>query len=1002
MPLNIKLRKVVLVLIISFPLMVNAQLPGMKVYTQLDGFPGTVGYLINQDAKGFMWIGTDNGVVRFDGKKFTVIDNELGLTDKEILMALPYSEQYVLNIPLLNNISYWKNGKVITPSQNKTLKIISNHTQNISTVDKVTQKAWIADNINYGYLYRIDKDTVKKIKVNSVSPFHLAGVVNNIIYITSFKAQEHRATQFSKYNAENKVITPFKFADKLIENYFKVNNVVNIKVSDDAKYAVFTFKTNQIEAFRIKGNKLYKIASLPAETTIRRLKIDRNNHLWVTLNSGVRYWGHLARLTDTSQAFTLIESITLNDVFVDKDDNIWFTTEQKGLCFISARHWANAKLIHELKIPQHPAKCVTGDGKSTVIIGHSGKSCFTYIKNGKSKMYTLPSSSPIGVRQVLKKGNQVFLVSQALFTFNDHNEKLNFKQLTRDRAIKDIVFYDNKNLLLAENSNLSIIKINKENTEKSSLKELFKRRATAVCVLPNKSIMIGTPNGLFIKKTLYAATFKMKNKIFASANITAIKLGRGENILVGTNAQGLYRYNYETGKIFTINFSGGKNTRFVRDIYSQNDSIFWVSTDNGIYRINFNSTMTIKGISNYTFFDGLPSNNAAAVYVQNDTAYVATDAGVGILLLNSKLHQLAIPKLWLNYISFNDSVIHFPQRQVDLNHTQNNIQLSLSAIAYENIGNIKYIYRLKGLSNKWVETENQEVSFSGLAPGNYQLEVYAINVNGKRSTKPLLLSIIVHPAFWQTGWFKAIIYLLVILVLSLGIYWFVITSKNKQLNRVHQKRKLAELELEAIKAQINPHFIFNCLNSIQSFSYKNQHESVQEYIQFFAKLIRQTMDYSQETFITLEEEVNYLDNYLKLEKIRFKEKLEYLLNIDTMLDKSTSLPAMLIQPYVENALKHSIKSEGFCKVKVNFSVGDDGGIDIVIKDSGPGIKHDKGRKNSNTLGMRLSGSRASTYNQLFNLGIKLQVQTNTDLGTSNKGTTIKLSIPLIKHDIKKI
>ncbi len=980
----------------------KAQLPGMKIYTQLDGFPGTAGYLINQDTKGFMWIGTDNGVASFDGKKFTVIDNEQGLTDKEILMALPYSKKYVLNVPLLNNISYWKNGKVITPAQNKTLNIVSNHTQNIGFIDKVTQKAWVADYVNNGHLYCISNDTLKKVKIDSLPPFYLSGVVNDVIYLMGYNVKKYHATQFLKYDIVNKVITHFEFAGEQMRNYYTVNDVVKIEISDDGKYAVFTFKTNKIEVFKIQENKLYKIASLPTEKTIRRLKIDRNNHLWITLNSGVRYWGHLAELTNTSQAFTLMEDITLNDVFVDRDNNIWFTTEQKGLCFISARHWANAKLIQKLKIPHHPAKCVTGDSKSLIIIGHSGKSCFTYINNGKSKVYSMPNNSPIGVRQILKKGNQVFLVSNALFSYSADKEILNFEELTRDRSIKDVVSYDKNNIIIAGNSSLSIVKINKENPKKLSLKELFNRRTTTVEVLPNKSILIGTPNGLYIKKTLKATAFKMKNKTFSSANITDIKLGRGESVLVGTNAQGLYSYNYSTGKIFPVNFSGDKGAGFVRDIYRQNDSIFWISTDKGVYRINFNSTMAVKGIDNYTFFDGLPSSNAAATYVHNDTAYIATDAGVGILPLNSQLHQLVAPALWLKYMSFNDSIIHFPIHQINLSHKQNNIQLSLSAIAYENIGNIKYTYRLNGLSNQWIKTENPEISFSGLSPGEYQFEAYAVNVNGKRSAKPLLLSIIVHPAFWQTNWFKGVIYILILVLVSLCIYWFIITNKNKQYNKLQQSRKLAELELEAIKAQINPHFIFNCLNSIQSFSYKNQHESVQEYIRFFAKLIRQTMDFSQETFITLKEEVDYLDNYLKLEKIRFKEKLEYKLEVGGNLDESTLLPAMLVQPYAENALKHSINSEGVCKVQIKFSTSDSGGVNIIVKDNGPGIEYEKKGKNINSLGMRLSGSRASTYNQLFNLGVKLKVETNTDAGASERGTTIKLSIPFIKHDIKKL
>ncbi len=118
----------------------------MKVYTQLDGYPGTVGYVMYQDEKGFMWIGTDNGAVVFDGKRFKVIDDRLGLIDKEILVAIPAKGGRVVFSPLLNNLSYYENGKVTTASQDKQLGLLENKTLNHAYKDIATGIVWISDN----------------------------------------------------------------------------------------------------------------------------------------------------------------------------------------------------------------------------------------------------------------------------------------------------------------------------------------------------------------------------------------------------------------------------------------------------------------------------------------------------------------------------------------------------------------------------------------------------------------------------------------------------------------------------------------------------------------------------------------------------------------------------------------------------------------------------------------------------------------------------------------
>ena len=321
------------------------------------------------------------------------------------------------------------------------------------------------------------------------------------------------------------------------------------------------------------------------------------------------------------------------------------------------------------------------------------------------------------------------------------------------------------------------------------------------------------------------------------------------------------------------------------------------------------------------------------------------------------------------------------------------MQVSLSAIAYESLGNVKYHYKLEGLSDNWIETESPDIGFSGLLPGEYRLLVRAVNFRGVVSDTALL-PIHIHPAFWQTAWFRWTMGILAAGFAFLLIFRVVVTEKNRQYRKIQQKRRLAELELEAIKAQINPHFIYNCLNSIQYFSYKKDYQPVNEYLDIFAKLIRFTMQYSQETFITLEEEKDYLLTYLKLEKLRFKEKLVYHLDIEEQIPLSTLVPSMLVQPYVENALKHGISQlDGKGEVWVKIRLTDTGWLEVSVEDNGPGLR-DSSVKGKSQLGMRLAGNRAKTYNQLFGLGIRVSLRANGPYG----GVKVQLLIPPIRHE----
>lgn len=217
---------------------------------------------------------------------------------------------------------------------------------------------------------------------------------------------------------------------------------------------------------------------------------------------------------------------------------------------------------------------------------------------------------------------------------------------------------------------------------------------------------------------------------------------------------------------------------------------------------------------------------------------------------------------------------------------------------------------------------------------------------------------------------------------------------------VEYSKKLAEIELKAIRAQINPHFIFNCLNSIQLFVMQRDYEHAQKYLSDFSYLIRKTLDFSRRNFISLSDEITYLNTYLGLEKMRFEQKMFYEVIVDPRIAAAElEVPAMLLQPYVENAVKHGMTNpdhpSGMLIIRFNQLEPDM--LECVIEDNGIGIARSKAMRSMpshhQSSGMEISLNRAELLNKMYNTGIQIEIIDKSDKQASNSGTIIRILIP---------
>ncbi len=323
-----------------------------------------------------------------------------------------------------------------------------------------------------------------------------------------------------------------------------------------------------------------------------------------------------------------------------------------------------------------------------------------------------------------------------------------------------------------------------------------------------------------------------------------------------------------------------------------------------------------------------------------------------------------------------------------LKYHHNNLEFRYLTVNFRMNGKIPYRYRLHQKDN-WQYTHNLSVNYPALPRGNYRFEVQSQNEDGYWSNSTAY-AFSISPPWWATWWFRGV-GLLALSFLSFSVYKYR-TNQLKKENALLQQ--MNQLERSALQAQMNPHFIFNCLNSIQSYILQNNKEKAVEYLSRFAKLVRYNLDASVQGIVSLENEINILDNYLALERERFNHQFDYDIEVeDSLKGQSIKFPPLLIQPYVENAIIHGLaKKKETGRVSVHFSQ-DDRGLMVKILDNGTGYKNDKKSVKSHghqSVGMTITQKRLELLSVDPTNVVKIQTLQNGN--NELKGTQVVILI----------
>ncbi|MEX0290833.1 MAG: tetratricopeptide repeat protein [Flavobacteriaceae bacterium] len=229
----------------------------------------------------------------------------------------------------------------------------------------------------------------------------------------------------------------------------------------------------------------------------------------------------------------------------------------------------------------------------------------------------------------------------------------------------------------------------------------------------------------------------------------------------------------------------------------------------------------------------------------------------------------------------------------------------------------------------------------------------------------------------------------------------IVSEKNEEIKETHYKRRLTELEMKALQAQINPHFIFNCMNSINQMIKKKHNENASKYLTKFSKLIRSVLENAEDTEVALKDELVTLKSYVELEALRFKEDIKFVIEVQEDIDQeNTYLPAMVLQPFVENAIWHGIRhKKEVAKGKITIAIREDQDLLIcLIEDNGVGRQRalefqQKSVLKKKSLGLKITEDRLRLLSREIKKRL-IKITDLTDAAGKAIGTKVEVSIPI--------
>ncbi|GAB5416220.1 MAG: hybrid sensor histidine kinase/response regulator transcription factor [Crocinitomicaceae bacterium] len=907
-----------------------------------DGLGQSQVYAMCQAPSGALWLGTRGGGISiYDGIEFKSLTTNNGLANNYI-NCLKLGPDSTIWIGTNNGISFYKNGQLeslkmpgnpvvrdivflengeIRAASNKGLLTVTKQSLSFGKIKTIDQpdassiiefngKTWFGTNDG---LFRVEKD-------------------GNYFCGDDSRYMRNAITCLSKDSKGNLWIGTYGDGMYCFDgkNYFRVDL--------------------QLELYR---------------KTVLNVYVDENDNLWIaTLRSGVIQYDQSSKTFTTLSESEGLSNNHVRCILQDNSKQYWFGTSGGGVCQFLGKQFATYDMRSGLA--GNFIYSVLRDSKKRLWVGNSQVGVSVY-ENGTFTNYSAENGFVnVKVKSIAEdREGTIWFGTDGSGVYNYKNEEFTAIEGLRGVYVKEIKKGPKGNIWIATMGN-GLVKVAPKNNNYIITKWVYSdglpsSRLTSLEFDSQGRLWFGTENdglGCFYpEEGRMRATFHAGKNGLSSNQIRCLAEDKFGRLWVGTAGGGLNRFDTKAyqPKVSYIRQQDGLKSDNIYLLIADGKGNIISGTEKGLDYLIFGENGSIQQIKYYgkqDGFSGVETCQNSCWLDNNGTIWLGTINGLcqfnpNELAGNPEAPLLAFKDIKLFYESIlenNPDALNQGTRSnpLELSYTQNHITFEFLGINLRRPDMVRYQWKLNGFDSDWSPlSKDRSIVYSNLNPGTYTFQIRASNEDGVWS-EPISYSFTIATPYYETVWFRALIGTGIVVLLLL-IYFISIKRirKNARIKQreVEFEKDLLELEQKAMRLQMNPHFIFNALNSIQSLIGTGKETEARYFLAKFSRLMRQILDNSRKSSITLEEEVQTLENYLLIEQFCNGQRFQYQIDVSAELEQDfISLPPMILQPFVENAIKHGMRglaedAEG--KINIRF-IEKDGVLECIVEDNGIG------------------------------------------------------------------
>ncbi|GEM_PF-2638422 len=475
----------------------------------------------------------------------------------------------------------------------------------------------------------------------------------------------------------------------------------------------------------------------------------------------------------------------------------------------------------------------------------------------------------------------------------------------------------------------------------------------------NDTLYIGSDDGVDILEVSTGKYIEDAIPLLSGRVVISLDLMHRDTLLVAADS---CIYIMHGGQVDCFNARHNPAIDLWNTAYWQSDTSFWVTTMKGVVRVTLHKDGEYS-FSNIGMREGLNPGSVSRIVHMGDTAVVGTEFGVQLIDMSTFRSDHQPPVARINSAQVNDSTLSL-EKMIRLSPSERNLKFNYSIISFQPGRVIEYAYLLEGFQEDWVVSEDGNATYFNLPPGEYSFRAKARDKSGEWGPETAAIHIAVPAQFYERALFWVFLALLVVMLAAGLMFWFF----KQQNERRKADWQYSNAQLQALGLQMNPHFLFNALNSVQALAYAKDHLKVNTFIGELSHMLRSMLQNSREPLVPLVQELESLERYLEMEMIRFENHpFSFQFEVDEKLNlDQIQVPPMLLQPIAENALWHGLlKKDGKRELKVSC-VRYHGGFQLRITDNGPGYEAGKGSTRSDRPSISLENvrHRIELYNKL--------------------------------------